>query len=74
MSMNLHCIVSLPKLQVCNFRSCLDGKPLTERSLRIVFLLECLQLREAGSVDGGICLVAKCEIGIAAYLVSMRAF
>jgi hypothetical protein len=51
-----------------------DWKPLTKHSLWIILLLECLQLWKAGSVDGGVCLVAECEVGIAMHLVSTERY
>jgi len=49
-------------------------EPLTEHSLRIVFLLKYFQLGKTGSVDSSVGLVAKGEVGIAAYLVSTSSF
>ena len=44
-----------------------------EEISRVVFLLERLQFREAGSVYGGVRLVAECKVGIAVDLVNTSA-
>jgi hypothetical protein len=69
----LYCITIIQYRCIEIVRLWLNRKPLSKHPFRVVFLLERLQFREAGSVYGGVRLVAECKVGIAVDLVNTSA-